>query len=682
MSALNTLSLIIDITNPEKKGLLLDFADRQTASVPLFVRDDEVGVTLRFVQPSTTDSRAWDDVDLSADTVKLALGKFDQPPTAGTFTLTYGAETTTALSCDASAQDVQIALNSLSTIGDGGVTVTSPESGVYYVVWANVGTRTDISGTADGLSPASSIVVSEVVTGSATVRSIQVVQVFQDPYALTDTWTELPSADATVDVISAGSVSSPCVQRITLDPDPYAGTFQITTNLLTTAAIDFDASSAEVAAALNTGGSNYTVSGDDGGPWTISTVVNGAVAAFTVNASGLLVPVGLTGTLELSTYSMLEAFIAGDNDITLEMQCQVTPSGSGASTVLQVPVTASKDVINLGSMVPTPQSEYYTKAQSDARFLSIANAALEYQPLDADLTTIAGQDNTAYGLALLTQADAAANRATLGLGTAATTSASDYAAIAATTNAFTGTQTTANRVNSTPSTDELLNREQAVREFLFSRPMNCNLFPSNSGAGSSTSTSVFAPGAQNLLRLASAAAGAYAKTGFGDLLTLNTGGGDLMRLDVNFSIGFDFQIPFARDNNDFGFIVGTDPTTVTLSARGMAFSQVAATTMRLQIHDGSTNTTQDFTFDPYQKRGHFVMQWNAATSTLSVWAATAGSTGGIGRPTLIGSLTRAIGATTLANNGVASLIHYTAAGNSSTRDLLCGGFQVLESYAQ
>jgi len=368
MPALNTLDLIIDITAADKQGLLLNFNDRQPASVPLFVRDDEVGVTLRFVQPSTTDSRAWDDVDLSADTVKLALGVFDTAPTSGSFTLTYGAEVTTEIAFDASANDVQMALNSLSTIGTGGVTVTKPKDGVFYVTWANVGTRTAISGTATGLTPASSIMATPVVDGAAAVREIQVIQIRQDPYALTDTWTEFPTASATVSIITAGTVSSPTVQRITLDPDPYAGTFQITTNLLTTAAIDFDASAEDVEDALNTGGNNYIVTGDDGGPWTITTVANGSVALFTVNSAGLSVPVGLSGSLELSTYSMLEAFINGDSDITLEMQVQVTPSGSGASTVLQVPVTASKDVINLGSMTPTPQSEYYTKVESDARF--------------------------------------------------------------------------------------------------------------------------------------------------------------------------------------------------------------------------------------------------------------------------------------------------------------------------
>jgi trimeric autotransporter adhesin len=49
-----------------------------------------------------------------------------------------------------------------------------------------------------------------------------------------------------------------------------------------------------------------------------------------------------------------------------------------------------------------------------------------YQPLDSDLTAIAGLGTTSWGRALLTLIDAAAARSTLGLGTAATSAASAF----------------------------------------------------------------------------------------------------------------------------------------------------------------------------------------------------------------------------------------------------------------
>lgn len=372
--SLNTLSLINDVTAANRDGLLLNFTDRQPANVPLFIRNDGVPVDVRFVRPSATTSRTWDDIDLSAAEVKMALGKFDAVPTSGSFTLTYGADTTSALAYNASASDVQTALNALAGIGAGGVGVASPQAGVYIVQWVQDGSRTAISGDVDGLNPQTGIVVSEVVPGDVDTREVQTVQIALVPYALCDTWTQFDPAGADVVILSAGTVSTPTVEMVTLTPTPYAGTFQITTDILTTTAIPYNATASQVQDALNAEGTDYVVVGNAGGPWTITTVASGSVAAFTVDVSGLSVPVGLSGTLSLATYSMIQAFfVEGTDTITLEMEIQVTESGQEPVTVLQVPITVSKDVINSQSVTPTPTESFYTKDQVDAIIAALHN---------------------------------------------------------------------------------------------------------------------------------------------------------------------------------------------------------------------------------------------------------------------------------------------------------------------
>lgn len=78
-----------------------------------------------------------------------------------------------------------------------------------------------------------------------------------------------------------------------------------------------------------------------------------------------------------------------------------------------------------------------TYTEVDANFTNLNNAKIEtsaigtsVQAYSANLTEFATVNPTAAGLALLDDADASAQRTTLGLGTAATTSSTDYAAAA------------------------------------------------------------------------------------------------------------------------------------------------------------------------------------------------------------------------------------------------------------
>ncbi len=82
-------------------------------------------------------------------------------PTAGTFTLTFNGQTTTAIAYNATASTVQSALAALSTIGTGNVTVTL--SGTTYTI--------TLGGTL--LSPQPAFTLTSSLTGGTPVISTQ-----------------------------------------------------------------------------------------------------------------------------------------------------------------------------------------------------------------------------------------------------------------------------------------------------------------------------------------------------------------------------------------------------------------------------------------------------------------------------------------------------------------------------
>jgi hypothetical protein len=72
--------------------------------------------------------------------------------TGGTFTVTVNGQTTSAVAENASAATLQTALEALSNVAPGDVTVTGSAGGPYTITWAAALANTNITITADGTS--------------------------------------------------------------------------------------------------------------------------------------------------------------------------------------------------------------------------------------------------------------------------------------------------------------------------------------------------------------------------------------------------------------------------------------------------------------------------------------------------------------------------------------------------
>lgn len=93
------------------------------------------GAELAWFAPSGTTAPTDTEAALTSPTNEQQTVTITGTPTGGTFTLSYGGQTTAGIAYNATASAVQTALRALSTIGSGGVSVTGgPGPGTAYVV--------------------------------------------------------------------------------------------------------------------------------------------------------------------------------------------------------------------------------------------------------------------------------------------------------------------------------------------------------------------------------------------------------------------------------------------------------------------------------------------------------------------------------------------------------------------
>lgn len=364
------LKLVIDIPN---RRLIRDFFSNLEILPRALMQGDSYNLQIIGVEPSPLGdpTRPWRYVSLPTS-FYLGIGDVGAAPTLGTFTLTFGADTTAALAYNATAAQVASALNALASIvSAGGVSVTGPDSGPYQIVFTSVGTRTAITGNSDLLYPLSSIQVYEARAGSVSVNEIQVVVLDRQPAALAETFTALAAPGITISTLQGGGSGVPEIQKIALDAITHDGTFTLTFSGQTTAAIAWNATAAEVQEALealsNIAPADVVVTGQF--PEFVVTfggALTGNQPEMTASATGLIGPTGIEGTLSLNTAG-IEQLLGGEASVETTLELAATISGSPV-TLYQGAVTLKNDQIPNAPQSGTGLPSYYTAAEADDEF--------------------------------------------------------------------------------------------------------------------------------------------------------------------------------------------------------------------------------------------------------------------------------------------------------------------------
>jgi hypothetical protein len=167
--------------------------NRPSARVPL--REIVAGTTETYnlylvKSDGTYDSRSGS----GAVSVNVAIGQRAQTATSGNFTVTDSSGTSAEISATASAQAVEDVLNAMNsgTGAESGLCdVQKLGSGIWLATWRENGARTVLTGASVDLTPESVVVPSILVTGDASSKCQQIIEVNRQPAIFQDTWSTI-----------------------------------------------------------------------------------------------------------------------------------------------------------------------------------------------------------------------------------------------------------------------------------------------------------------------------------------------------------------------------------------------------------------------------------------------------------------------------------------------------------
>jgi len=219
--------LFIDTTN---RRLATSLTSLAPATTQRFVKGDNGAINLYFLEATGNVSAPFNVIDYTGTSVKFGVGSRTGTPSSGTFTLSFGGQTSGAIGYSATAGAISSALNSLSTItAAGSVSVEGTMATNFVVSFNSAGTQSAITGNFARLIPTTTALIDERIAGSATNAEIQELQLRLAPAVYQPTWTDLGTA-LTVSVATTitGSTINNEVQRVSFSRAPYLGSYRIT----------------------------------------------------------------------------------------------------------------------------------------------------------------------------------------------------------------------------------------------------------------------------------------------------------------------------------------------------------------------------------------------------------------------------------------------------------------------
>lgn len=216
------------------QALVRSVTDNTPVSFPQLVIGDQRTFELYFVN-GLGDYVSWS--GNASYIPSMAIGQCGYP-TGGTFTLTFGANTTSALAYNASMAAIQTAFQALGSVGANNATVAGVPGQYFTITFTGAlggVTQAAITTNFSSLTPASNILFTTIVAGGSGVNCVQMAVMALNPISyngslspITNGWSGNLSA-ATLAVIqafaTAGGTITDTFQVTVVDPSGVSTTY-------------------------------------------------------------------------------------------------------------------------------------------------------------------------------------------------------------------------------------------------------------------------------------------------------------------------------------------------------------------------------------------------------------------------------------------------------------------------
>lgn len=371
----SAIKLFID---PRTGSAFGNFSGTSSLTNPVFTLGDTATIELYLVEDTGLSAYPRQEIGFpTSPGIKVAVGAIDESPLAGTWTLSYGGNTTTALAYNATPAAVQTALNLLASItAAGGVTVSQIGDN-YNIVFNAVGARTELTTNGAALIPLSAATVATLQTGDANKPAIYLVHLQRTVAGLATSFSPTAASAITVESLTAWD-GTRATYRVSISPDPKGGSFSLAFDAQTgtdvsTKAISVGATALDVQNALSIGAladGKVSVTQVKAYAYDVSVTVQPGTNGLTADDAGLLSFSGYKGDLNLNTAEAI-SLLDGAPSVETTLEVEIT-SDSKKLTVLQIPCTLHNAVIDEGAVQPLVLDTYLSQTTADGRYFKLS----------------------------------------------------------------------------------------------------------------------------------------------------------------------------------------------------------------------------------------------------------------------------------------------------------------------